>query len=355
MVDIHREPADLLILSHPNFIDSLRPLVEAREAQGYRVRVVDVEDVYAHYSGGVLDAEALRSFIEFAVRELETRYVLLVGGDTYDYKDYTGVGSLSFLPSLYARTGSLVYFAPADPLYGDLDRDRVPDIPVGRFPVRTVAELEAVIAKTLAYETSDYRRQAVIATDADDPSEAISYREAGDLLATQLGPKWQVERADIDELGVTEARDRLVEAIEAGAALTQYFGHSGPSVWSFQNLFTAGQAAALENEGRPTAVVQWGCWNTYYVAPENNTMAHRLLLSGERGAAIALGASTLTTTESDLALGLRFGPRLADPGNTVGDALVQAKRALADESPGAFIDVIVGWTLLGDPTVVVDP
>ncbi len=355
LVDIHAGSAEYLILSHPDFLEALPPLVAARQRQGLTVRVVDVEDVYAHYSGGVLDAEAIRSFIAHAATKLGTRYVLLVGGDSYDYKNYLGIGSISFLPSLYSRTGSVVYFAPSDPLYGDLDYDRVPDLAIGRFPVRTVEELEEVIAKTLTFEQIYYRRTTLVATDADNSAEAISFREAGDQLTSELSAGWEVRRADIDHLGVDGARSALIQAIEQGTALTQYFGHSGPTLWSFHRLFDTTDASALTNDGYPTTILQWGCWNTYYVAPENNTMAHRLLLSGAQGAAAVLGAATLTTSQSDLALGRHFLPLVTQPGLTVGEALTAAKQALDAEAPGAFMDVIVGWTLLGDPALVIDP
>ena len=72
-----------------------------REAQGWSVKVVDVEDVYAEFGGDIFDPAAIRDYITFAVANLETEAVLLVGGDTYDYRNYLGFGGMSFLPSLY--------------------------------------------------------------------------------------------------------------------------------------------------------------------------------------------------------------------------------------------------------------
>jgi hypothetical protein len=124
-------------------------------------------------------------------------------------------------------------------------------------------------------------------------------------------------------------------------------------LWSYHGLFNANDAAALTNTGRPSAVVQWGCWNTYYVSPTFNTMGHKLMLSGDRGAAVVLGASTLTFTESDVALGEKFLSQLTEPGLTIGAALVQAKHELAAEHP-EMIDVILGFTILGDPAMMVE-
>ncbi len=45
--DLESGPAELLVISHPDFTDGLAPLVQQRESQGWSVKVVDVEDVYA--------------------------------------------------------------------------------------------------------------------------------------------------------------------------------------------------------------------------------------------------------------------------------------------------------------------
>ena len=107
--------AEYLVISHPDFIDGLEPLVEAREAQGLTVNVVDVNDIYAAYSFGVFDPQAIRDYIAYAAAELGTQSVLLVGGDTYDYRNYLGVNSISFIPSLYASTGRYVALRPVRP------------------------------------------------------------------------------------------------------------------------------------------------------------------------------------------------------------------------------------------------
>ena len=42
------------------------------------------------------------------------------------------------------------------------------------------------------------------------------------------------------------------------------------------------------------------------------------------------------------------------PGVTLGEALRDAKQDLATTHPG-MVDVILGWTLLGDPALVIEP
>ncbi len=351
--DIFTGSAEYLVIANPDFAAGVAPLVDHRRAQGLTAQVVDVDQIYENLSNGMVDPEAIRQYVAYAAREKGTKYVVLVGGDTYDYKNYLGIGSLSFIPSLYVQAGG-VNFVPADPLYGDVDRDSIPDVPVGRLPVRTSAELSAVIAKTLAYEAKNYGRTFLAATDSYDPFERISFSQISHQLIDGLGAGWSVERADIDELGVPVARAKVISTLNNGVAFAQFFGHSSYNVWSFSILFASPHAVRLNNIGRPAVVAQWGCWNTYYVHPTINTLGHALMVSGEQGAAAVLGATALTDSQSDIALGQRYLPRIVQPGATIGDALLAAKRDLAQQHP-EMRDVIVGWTILGDPALVVEP
>ena len=351
--DLLSGPAELLIISHPDFLAGLEPLVAAREAQGWTVKVVDVEDVYEQLGFGVFDPEAIHAYVAFAAENLGTEAVLLVGGDTYDYFDLLGLGSVSFIPSLYGRTGDIVRFAPADGLYADLDGDEVPDLAIGRFPVRTAADLEAMLDKTFAFEAGRHRRSLVLAADDYDRPSRFDFTQASEQMAVLAPSDWQVRRVYLDALGVSEARSELLGEMNAGVAVTSFMGHSGPTAWSFDGLFSAADATALTNAGRPTVVTQWGCWTTYYVSPRHETLGDTLLLSGDRGAAAVLGATTLTEARSERILGLEIFRRLFVPGETLGGAILEAKRRLAALEDPAVLDVLIGWNLLGDPTLSV--
>ena len=286
--------------------------------KGYSVQVVDVESLYGEYSYGVVDPQAIRAHIGWAAEHQGTEYVLLVGGDTYDYHDYLGLGSVSFVPTLYAQTDSIVKFAPVDPLYGDVDEDGIPDLSVGRLPVRTVEELASVIEKTLEYSGTAGTvtgATALVAADGYDIASGYSFTSASDEMVAYLPSEWTVERAYVDELGVAGAREALLAGMDEGPALTSYFGHSGLSVWSFESLFTTADAEELGNLGRPTVVTQWGCWNTYHVSPLSDTMGHKLLLSGDRGAAAAAGCGDLDRG----ALGAVAGSAGVSPSGRAGD------------------------------------
>ncbi len=175
----------------------------ARKAEGYSVKVVPVDGLYAQYTYQIKDAEAIRSCIADAHANLGTEAVLLVGGDTYDYHDYLGLGSVSFIPSLYAQTDAIVHFAPVDALYADVDRDNVPDLAIGRFPVRTAAELANVVNQTLDYDAKDYGRTAVFAADRYDAAQSYDFKQDAENIVASLPQDWKagVKKAYVDDLG----------------------------------------------------------------------------------------------------------------------------------------------------------
>ncbi len=348
-------PAKLLVIAHPDFISDVQPLVDYRTAQGYSADVVDVETIYERYSNGMVDPEAIRGYIEEAVATRATGYVLLVGGDSYDYRDRLGFGSLSFIPSIYAATDELITHAPVDPLYGDIDRDGTVDVPVGRLPVRTSAELAGIITKVQQFEAKNYVQTLLAATDKYDADQSVSFRTLSDQLLQPLAGSWAITHADVETMGLAAAKQQVKDSLNQGTAYAQYFGHSSQTLWSFDRLFQASEVGSLLNQGKPALVAQWGCWNNYVVDPQVSTMGSALLTAPDRGAAAVLGASTWTSTAGDLALGTYFLPLVTQPGWPVGDVLVSSKRNLASVQPGQHLGVQWGWTLLGDPLLVLQP
>ncbi|HSD78563.1 MAG TPA: C25 family cysteine peptidase, partial [Solirubrobacteraceae bacterium] len=345
---LRRERAQYLVIAHPDFIPGLAPLVAARRAEGLTVRVADVEKVYGEFGNGRFGPEAIRDFIRYAARELGTEMVLLVGADTYDYLDFTGAGSISFVPTLYAETGPIVRRTPADAMYGDLDGDDVPDLAVGRLPVRTSAELAALVAKTLAYPAAGHFGRLVAAADAADLG--TDFNDLSEASLAAMPPDWAVTRAYIDRDGVAAARSALIGALDQGVAWAQYVGHSSSEVWSFSGLLTRADADALTNAGRPAVFAQWGCWNTFFVTPEGATLTDRLLLAGDRGAAAVMGPAALASADSSREMSRLIASGLFERGLPLGAAVLAARRQIAVERPW-MIDVVRGFNLLGDPAL----
>ncbi|MCH7928425.1 MAG: hypothetical protein IID03_10660, partial [Candidatus Dadabacteria bacterium] len=345
--DLKTGQAQYLIISHPAFINDLGALIAEREKQ-FSVKIADVEAVYTEFNGGIFDPEAIRKYIDFAVNNMGTQHVLLVGGDSYDYHDFIGNSSFSFIPTFYGKVHNYANFAPSDSLIADIDGDSVQDVSIGRFPVRTSEELANIIEKTLTYPLVS-NNNAVFAADADDGS--TSFSNDSDMLIEQLPADWSVDRAYIEGSTVADAKAILIESINDGRALTSFFGHSSFGVWTFSGLFNLTDAQNLTNFGLPTVVTQYGCWNTYFVDPALNTLGHKFLLSGLNGAAAVTGPTSLTDVRSDRVLGDILLRNLFE-GKPIGTAILEAKQEIANSGQN-MTDVIIGWNLLGDPALVI--
>jgi Peptidase family C25 len=346
------DPAEYLVITNPDFTSGLGPLVAAREAQGLTVKVVETDTLYDTLGHGIFDPEAIRDYVKYAVAHLGTRYVLLVGGDTYDYMNYLGVGSISFVPTFYMRTEELSAFTPVDGPFGDVDGDHIPDVAVGRLPVRSSAELATVIAKTLAYPAGAALGKTVFAADRSD--EFAPFSDVSNQVIGTLPPGWGAQRAYIDDLGVAGAKSALVSGIDNGAALTHFLGHSDLDLWSWEGLFDNSDVPSLTNASQPTVVLQWGCWNTFFVEPAKRSIAEEFMVGGAGGAAAVIGASGRTTFDGDKEMDLILTPRLLQPGMTIGDALTQAKQDVRAMNP-TLADVFYGINLMGDPALTIVP
>jgi uncharacterized repeat protein (TIGR01451 family) len=346
--------AELLIISSPDFINELygsEAILNPNQSYA-SVKIVDVETIYAQFGDHLVDAHAIDDYIQYAYQHLRTRHVLIVGGDSYDPNGYLGLGAISFVPTLYTATDNLIKWAPVDALYGDVDGDFIPDLAIGRLPVRTQAELQTILAKIQDYYDRDYDKTVVFASDAFEVSQNYDFKADAQTLIADHFSEWQVTRAHIDDLGSSAAHTQLIDSINAGVSLTGFIGHSAPSQWTFNTppLLKATDLAALTNSGKPTVVAQLGCWNTYYVSPHEDTMGHQFMLNGDRGAVAVLGASTLTKAVSERLLAKEIFARL-QTGVLLGDAILEGKRAYARSNQGQK-DVLLGWTLLGHPGLI---
>lgn len=342
--------ASYLIISHASFIDGLAPLIAARQSEGFSVRTLDVADLYRYYGRGSVDPEAIRLAIADAADRLGTRYVLLVGGDTRDYFNYTGNGSLSFLPTFYRQVGPVITYAPTDVPYADLDGDGAMDLALGRWPVRTAAELANLVNKTLRYSQAGHQNKVLLVSDRDQGN--VRFNVQARLVPAGLGSGWQSSEIALQGFpgGVVAARSSLVQALNGGQALTVYMGHGAVLTWSIDGLLSSqllGQGL-FDNANRPTIAWTVGCYGTYFTQPAYNAVSHHLLGRSDSGAAAVFGASTLSEIASDIVWMNALSPRIR--GQRLGDALKQAQRLL-HAAGDQYRDVSLGVNLLGDPAL----
>jgi subtilisin-like proprotein convertase family protein len=340
--------AEYVIVTHPAFKDAVADLVALEQSRGFTTEVVTVDKIYAAYSDHAPSAEALHKFLTASIAQGKLRYVLLVGADTTDPYNHLGAGSVSFVPTLYLPFVQYINFSPTDEALVDVDGDGVGEVPIGRLPVRTPAELAAVVAKLRTWEqnVSTTSLTALLAAGASDGSNALTT-----LDRTYQGSldTWNATVAPVDEMGAQPVRAAVLAAMNAGTPLVSYVGHSSTGQWDSSALLVWQDVAAFTNTGKPNLIAQWGCWNSYYVEPGSQSLSAQMLITPDAGAAGAIGATTLTSDASHQLLGNLFFAQVNHGAVTLGDAFHAAKVELSHQSDAR--DATLGMALFGDPAM----
>ena len=153
--------ADVVYLAPSAFLDGLAPLVARRRAQGYVATVVDVQTIYDAWSAGQVAPDAIRDFLRYAAASWSRppMAAVLVGDGTSDPLNFTGRNNTNFVPPYLAMVDPWLGETACDTCYGQLDGvspldDPLPDVWIGRLPVKNVSELAALVDKLIGYETA---------------------------------------------------------------------------------------------------------------------------------------------------------------------------------------------------------
>ncbi|MCM8797614.1 MAG: C25 family cysteine peptidase [Candidatus Omnitrophica bacterium] len=362
--------ADLLIITAKDFIDTLQPLVELRQRQKLNVRVVDVEDIFDEFNHGVSSPHAIKDFLKYAYKNWKRpapTYVLLVGDASYDYKDYYSLGRTNFVPTYltytqyFGQTGSDNWFVCLDEpqeINGLLQDDILPDMLIGRFPVRTSEELTNIIDKIIAYDTqgwADWQKNLLFIVD-EDPQLSAPFLQASQDSIGLLSKNGGYLAAQIrlaDYADIKEAKDEIKTNINNGSLWVQFTGHGAVKTWSSSYVFTDRDILELKNYGKYPFIESLTCMDGFYLHPFiYECMAEVFLKQKERGAVAYWSSTGMTDTEGQLAMnkGL-FEAVFVDKNTNLGSATTQAK-VYSYSINGAYRnDWISTWTLFGDPSL----
>jgi hypothetical protein len=348
--------ADWLAVSHPSFLGAggveIERLANRRRADGLVPATIDVTDLYDEFTAGIPDPAAIRAFFGHARRSWTgpaPRFALVVGDGTYDPHDYLD-GGREFLPAPMIQMASL--FAASDNWYVAVEgSDQLPDLAIGRLPVSTQAELEAMVDKIVAYETAPeaaWFRDVTLVSDNQD--RIYDFEAATRGFAGLFGGAWNVQALYLSQLATATIRANILEALNAGRGLVGYMGHGSTYAWANENLFNSDSVASLTNRERPGIVTAMGCMNGMYQLVDRDSLGEAVV-KGTTGGAMAFWGSTTTSEPTDQEEVYREAIRILvarGRGQALGELLNEAQtRAWANGFDDN--DVMRSWVLFGDP------
>jgi hypothetical protein len=331
--------ADLVMIGHPTFLPSLATLKAWREQQGWKVALIDVEDLYDEFTFGAKSPWALRALMETArTRWAQPPRFLLLGGDaSFDPRDTQLMGETDFVPTKLIDTDMME--TASDDWFGDLNGDGVAEVPVGRLAVRTAEEANTVVQKLIGYDQTTAPRTAVMVADTPD---SLDFEGASTRLAALLPSGMATQAIYRSQSDDATMRSTLLGAFNSGAWLVNYLGHGSVEVWRGE-VFTSLDANTLTNGLRLPFVSTMTCLNGFFHDVYTESLAEALQRAPQGGALAVWASSSLSEAAEQVDMNRRLLQGLS-AGLTLGDAVAQAKTVARNP------DVRRTWILFGDPT-----
>jgi len=364
---------DMLIVYPRAFERAARRLAEHRSTHDkFKVTLAAVESIFHEFSSGKPDPAAIRNFARMVYqRGSGLRYLLLLGDGSYDHRNLNKQGN-NPIPTFQRESLNPLYAFPSDDFYGILDGDNQTDIltgklvlGVGRIPVNSPLEAEAIIEKIVRYDRDpeafdSWRNRLVFVADDEDGNLHLSDADeiAEKLQARQ--PELNLEKIYLDAYPQVatsggnrfpEVTESINQAVFRGALAITYLGHGSPKGWAQERVLTIPDIVNWRNRQKMPLLITATCSFSAYDDPGFTSAGEEAFLN-PGGGAIAL----LTTVRAvfanqnaeltDQTLQALFRRRNGET-PAMGDAMREAKNSLT----GSFITINSRkYALIGDPS-----
>ena len=311
---------DMLIITFPGFRSAAERLARFRESHnGFKVRVVDVQEIYNEFHSGVQDISAIRNFIRSnyvkAPNGAGLKYVCLVGTASYDFKDREP-NNTNFVP-VYQSVNSFNVQNSfiADDFYGFLDLGEgialgvnSLNVNVGRLTVRSSSQANAVVDKIIRYERGndrfgDWRARMLFVTDDVDDTWERDFMIYSDRIIDSVSNRFpfynfvkvyadafqQVSTAGSQRY--PDVQEEIFRQVQAGALITNFIGHGGEIGWAQEQILRLEEINNWSNIDRLSIFVTITCAFSRFDEVWRTSAGEQTLLN-PRGGAVALLSTT---------------------------------------------------------------
>ena len=342
---------DYLVVAPAQLMAAAQELVDYRSSLGYQARAVALEGVFDEFGYSHRDPMAIREMLWLAHESwrVAPEYLVLVGKGSFDYKDNRGLSGNLLPPRLIPTPSGL--FA-SDATLGDLNGDGRGEVMVGRVPILSNAEMTAYIEKLRDFESGTREGRSNVVLLADDTDNAGSFASSSDSVEPLLPARLDAKKVYVDELGVAQSRSQLLQSLDQGAILLNYFGHGGLDRMAAEGLLTTADVDGLASNGEFPIVSSLTCAVGRFEIPGATSLGEALTIAEDRGAVAVWAPSGLSFNQEAGVLDRGFVGALFDGRNaTLGEAIRSARVTYRRESQGEFAFMTEIYNLLGDPAL----
>jgi hypothetical protein len=340
---------DYVVLARREYFDALAPLAALRETRGHWAAVVDIQDVYDEFGFGGKTPAAIRSFLQRATTAWQRapRFLVLAGDATMDPRDYGGFGDFDLIPTKLLSMASVALETASDEWFADFDDDGLPELAVGRLPVRTVEQAEVLVAKIVGYETQPVDAWAADVTFvADERDPENDFEQSSRSLVPVLPAGYRAHEVYRGQLGGAAGAE-LARQVTEGRLVVNYLGHGSTELWGRQGDLLSNDIVRDDWRGgsRLPFVVAMNCLNGFFHGIYGEeSLAEALLRTPDGGAVAAWASSSLTSSATQQVVSSELFSLLFKDGTlTLGEAVSRAKAVVGQR------DVRRSWIFFGDP------
>jgi len=376
------ETPDLIIVTHPNFINQARRLANfRRDFDKFDVALVTTEQIYNEFSSGVRDATAIRDFVRmlYLKNKKKLKYLLLFGDGSFANK-FDKQGNTNFIPTIQSKASLEVYGSyTTDDFYGFLDENEgnidslqyyMLDIAVGRIPVGDTVTAAGVVDKIIKYSLGKDKGgwQNTIVFIGDDEDNNLHMYQANQLADYVINkyPEYFVKKILLDaykqessSVGkrYPEANRSLQESFFQGMLILNYVGHGLETGLAEERIISYNDLLALRNNYKLPFFIASTCEFSRFdnVSIVNDKISEirsggEMALLNPYGGAIAMWSTTRVALSSlNYALNRKFyencfkkidGKKLR-----LGEIIMNAKNSIGIDQNKLY------YILLGDPSL----
>ncbi|MFZ1752812.1 MAG: C25 family cysteine peptidase [Caldilineaceae bacterium] len=371
--------ADWIAIAHKDVWSEAVRLATYRSTK-YRVALVDVDQIYAQFNGGMRSSESIREFLRYVYNNWtapKNQFVLLFGDGTSDMRNYRFSAPTLIPPFLVAVEPTLGETA-ADNRYVTLvGNDLLPDMSIGRFPVDTLPEAALMVSKTIKYESTppfnDWNLNVLLIAD-DGTGGGGDFFEFSNILAdgystpvpisttkflpapytsTKIYLGYNINNEPGTCMTAAECQQDIIDGVNGGALFTSYVGHAQTGNWATEPLVDAGIVNQFTNYEKLSIFLGMACFEGFFHQPDLQPLAETYLLH-PLGGAVASWSPTgfgVATGHDWLEQGF-FLSVFQDKETILGKASDAGKLYLHNNAPASkYDDLIDTFLLLGDPAL----
>lgn len=286
--NLHGEtmPASYIIIAHPDFMQAAQRLKNYRELPGdnyLQTLVVDVNEIYNEFGGGLLSPVAIRNYLRYVTTNwtVPPKYVLLFGDGDYDYKRISGPGTNWIPPWETFESFYPLYSYAGEDEYVTFDAGRRVGLGLGRLAARSLAEANIMVDKIIEYESAPVNdpwkiRVTLVADDglagvrSDGKTQNDLFLHTGqaEALAAIVPPLFEKRKIFLYDYPTVytpagrrkpEVTTAIENQINQGTLILNFTGHGNPQVWAHEQVFVLTDFSALANKGKYFFLVAATC------------------------------------------------------------------------------------------------